>query len=168
MRRIAVCHGSFDPVTLGHLDIIQRASKLFDKVIVLISVNAAKTPSFSSTERVMMIQEVTKDLDNVVIDILDGLLADYVRDVGAIAIVKGLRAVSDFEYEFQMALANKKLYAGAETVFLTTTAENMYLSSSVVKQIAYFGGDISHFVPMEILSDIQDRLMQEKGVKHED
>ena len=115
----------------------------------------------------MMIQEVTKDLDNVVIDILDGLLADYVRDVGAIAIVKGLRAVSDFEYEFQMALANKKLYAGAETVFLTTTAENMYLSSSVVKQIAYFGGDISHFVPMEILGDIQDRLMQEKGVKHE-
>ena len=164
MRRIAVCPGSFDPVTLGHLDIIQRASKLFDKVIVLISVNAAKTPSFSSTERVMMIQEVTKDLDNVVIDILDGLLADYVRDVGAIAIVKG---VSDFEYEFQMALANKKLYAGAETVFLTTTAENMYLSSSVVKQIAYFGGDISHFVPMEILGDIQDRLMQEKGVKHE-
>lgn len=117
MRRIAVCPGSFDPVTLGHLDIIQRASKLFDKVIVLISVNAAKKPSFSSTERVMMIQQVTKDLDNVVIDILDGLLADYVRDVGAIAIVKGLRAVSDFEYEFQMALANKKLYAGAETVF---------------------------------------------------
>lgn len=161
MRRIAVCPGSFDPVTLGHLDIIQRASRLFDKVIVLISVNAAKTPSFSATERMLMIQSVTEDLDNVVIDILDGLLADYVRDVGAIAIVKGLRAVSDFEYEFQMALANKKLYAGAETVFLTTSAENMYLSSSVVKQIASFGGDISHFVPPEILTDIQDRLVKE-------
>lgn len=163
MRRIAVCPGSFDPVTLGHLDIITRASKLFDKVIVLISRNAGKAqPSFTATERMLMIQAVTKDLDNVVIDILDGLLADYVRNVGAVAIVKGLRAVSDFEYEFQMALANKKLYANAETVFLTTAAENMYLSSSVVKQIAYFGGDISHFVPEEILDDIRSRLIKER------
>ena len=161
MRRIAVCPGSFDPVTLGHLDIIQRASKLFDKVIVLISVNAAKTPSFSSTERVMMIQEVTKDLDNVVIDILDGLLADYVRDVGAIAIVKGLRAVSDFEYEFQMALTNKKLNPDLETIFLTTSAKYMYLSSSMVKQVASFGGDISDFVPACLYDKIYSRL---KGV----
>ena len=114
-----------------------------------------------------MIKKVTGHLTNIEVETSDGLLADFVRQKGATAIVKGLRAVTDFEYEFQMALANKKLYAGAETVFLTTTAENMYLSSSVVKQIAYFGGDISHFVPMEILSDIQDRLMQEKGVKHE-
>ena len=163
MRRIAVCPGSFDPVTLGHLDIITRASKLFDKVIVLISRNAGKAqPSFTATERMLMIEAVTHDLDNVVIDILDGLLADYVRNVGAVAIVKGLRAVSDFEYEFQMALANKKLYANAETVFLTTAAENMYLSSSVVKQIAYFGGDISHFVPEDILDDIQRRLIKER------
>ena len=110
----------------------------------------------------LMIEQVTRDLDNVVIDILDGLLADYVREVGAVAIVKGLRAVSDFEYEFQMALANKKLYAGAETVFLTTATENMYLSSSLVKQIAYFGGDISHFVPNEILDDIKQRLIKER------
>ena len=163
MRRIAVCPGSFDPVTLGHLDIITRASKLFDKVIVLISRNAGKAqPSFTATERMLMIESVTRDLDNVVIDILDGLLADYVRSVGAVAIVKGLRAVSDFEYEFQMALANKKLYAGAETVFLPTAAENMYLSSSVVKQIAYFGGDISHFVPETILDDIKQRLVKER------
>lgn len=163
MRRIAVCPGSFDPVTLGHLDIITRASKLFDKVIVLISRNAGKAqPSFTATERMLMIETVTQDLDNVVIDVLDGLLADYVRTVGAVAIVKGLRAVSDFEYEFQMALANKKLYAGAETVFLMTAAENMYLSSSVVKQIAYFGGDISHFVPEEILDDIKRRLIKER------
>lgn len=161
MRKIAVCPGSFDPITFGHLDIIKRASTLFDKVIVLISVNSAKKPSFSLYERMMMIERNTKQFDNVVIDILDGLLADYVKEVRAIAIVKGLRAVSDFEYEFQMALANKKLYSGAETVFLTTSAENMYLSSSVVKQIAEYGGDISPFVPENVLEFIQSRLVKE-------
>lgn len=161
MRKIAVCPGSFDPITYGHLDIIKRASTLFDKVIVLISVNSAKKPSFSLYERMMMIERNTGQFDNVVIDILDGLLADYVKDVGAIAIVKGLRAVSDFEYEFQMALANKKLYSGAETVFLTTSAENMYLSSSVVKQIAEYGGNISPFVPENVLEFIQSRLVKE-------
>ena len=161
MRKIAVCPGSFDPITFGHLDIIKRASTLFDKVIVLISVNSAKKPSFSLYERMMMIERNTGQFDNVVIDILDGLLADYVKDVGAIAIVKGLRAVSDYEYEFQMALANKKLYSGAETVFLTTSAENMYLSSSVVKQIAEYGGNISPFVPVNVLEFIQSRLVKE-------
>lgn len=159
MTRIAVCPGSFDPITYGHLDIIKRASRLFDKVIVLISVNPAKAPSFTAEERMMMIRKNTGDYDNVIIDILDGLLADYVKKVGAIAIVKGLRAVSDFEYEFQMALANKKLYPDAETVFLTTSSENMYLSSSVVKQIAQFGGDISHFVPECVLDFISQRLV---------
>ncbi len=163
MERIAVCPGSFDPVTLGHLDIITRASKLFDRVIVLVSKNIMKKgESFTPQERKEMIQCVTKDLQNVAVDISDGLLANYVKEAGAIAIVKGLRAVSDFEYEFQMALANRKLYEGAETVFLTTTAENMYLSSSVVKQIAAFGGDISHFVPPEILGVIEKRLIKER------
>ncbi len=161
MRRIAVCPGSFDPITFGHLDIIKRASRLFDEVVVLISVNASKTPSFTETERMMMIRENTQDFGNVVIDVLDGLLADYVKRIGAVAIVKGLRAVSDFEYEFQMALANKQLYNGAETVFLTTSSENMYLSSSMVKQIAYFGGDISHFVPENVLEFIRKRLVSE-------
>ncbi len=163
MRRIAVCPGSFDPVTLGHIDIFKRASKLFDKVIILVSVNPSKNPSFTPLERIQMIETVLADMedsDNIVIDILDGLLADYVRNTGACAIVKGLRAVSDFEYEFQMALANKKLYPYAETVFLTTSAENMYLSSSVVKQIASFGGDISSFVPDCILQDIQNRIVR--------
>ncbi len=163
MSRIAVCPGSFDPVTLGHLDIITRASSLFDHVIVLVSVNMQKSNfSFSLDERKNMIRSVTVDIPNVTVESFDGLLADYVKQVGAIAIVKGLRAVSDFEYEFQMALANKKLYDGAETVFLTTSAENMYLSSSVVKQIASFGGDISHFVPEQILDDIRKRLVKEK------
>lgn len=161
LKRIAVCPGSFDPITFGHLDIIKRASQIFDEVVVLISVNAMKKPSFTETERMMMIRENTKEFNNVVIDVLDGLLADYVQKIGAIAIVKGLRAVSDFEYEFQMALANKKLYNGAETVFLTTSSENMYLSSSVVKQIAYFGGDISHFVPDNVLDFIRKRLIKE-------
>ena len=158
MRRIAVCPGSFDPVTYGHIDIFNRASTLFDKVIILVSTNLSKQPMFTPTERIQMIMDVTSGMDNVVIDILDGLLADYVRDVGACAIVKGLRAVSDFEYEFQMALANKKLYPDAETVFLTTSTENMYLSSSVVKQIAAFGGDISSFVPAEIRENIEKRI----------
>ncbi|MGN0586362.1 MAG: pantetheine-phosphate adenylyltransferase [Oscillospiraceae bacterium] len=159
--RIAVCPGSFDPVTFGHMDIFRRAAKLFDKVIVLVSVNAVKSPSFTTVERVQLLNKVLGSMEenNIVVDILDGLLADYVKNVGACAIIKGLRAVSDFEYEFQMALANKILYDGAETVFFTTSAENMYLSSSVVKQIAFFGGDISHFVPECILSDITDRLV---------
>jgi len=158
MRRIAVCPGSFDPVTYGHIDIFNRASKLFDKVIILVSTNLSKQPLFTPAERIKMVMEVTSHMDNIVIDILDGLLADYVRNVGACAIVKGLRAVSDFEYEFQMALANKKLYPDAETVFLTTSTENMYLSSSVVKQIACFGGDISSFVPESIRENIVSRI----------
>lgn len=157
-KRIAVYPGSFDPVTFGHRDIIQRASLLFDRVIVLVSVNAVKNPSFTAVERVKMLEKIIDKVDNVVIDMWDGLLVDYIKQVGACAIIKGLRAVSDFEYEFQMALANKILYDGAETVFLTTSSENMYLSSSVVKQIASFGGDISHFVPECILEDIKARL----------
>lgn len=158
--KLAVYPGSFDPVTNGHKDIIARASRLFDEVIVLVSVNAVKHPSFSTEERVAMLRAVTTEFTNVTVDTDDGLLVDYVKKVGAAAIVKGLRAVSDFEYEFQMALANRKLYDGAETVFLTTTTENMYLSSSVVKQIASFGGDISHFVPENILDDIRKRLVK--------
>lgn len=160
--RIAVCPGSFDPVTLGHLDIINRASKLFDKVIVLVSFNPNKSSaSFSVEERMEMIKSVSSHLHNVEVDSFDGLLADYLKRTGAIAIVKGLRAVSDFEYEFQMALANKKLYEEAETVFLTTRSENMYLSSSVVKQIASLGGDISSLVPPQILDTIKNRLSKQ-------
>lgn len=157
--RIAVCPGSFDPITLGHLDIIDRASKLFDKVIVLVSFNKQKNKAmFTTKERMEMIMAATGHLENVVVDCYDGLLADYLKMRGAEVIVKGLRAVSDFEYEFQMALANKKLYNGAETVFLTTAGENMFLSSSVVKEIASFGGDIEGFVPQEVLETIKNRL----------
>lgn len=158
--KIAVCPGSFDPVTKGHLDIIHRASKLFDRVIVVVMSNASKSPLFNQVERMGLLQRAidAAGIDNVVVDCYDGLLADYVKQHNATAIVKGLRAMSDFEYEFQMALTNRKIYPDAETVFLTTAAENMYLSSSLVKQVAQLGGDISDFVPSCILNDIIDKL----------
>jgi len=153
-----ICPGSFDPVTNGHRDIITRASRMFDHVIVLVSINPAKAPSFTHEERVQLLRKVTANLPNVEVDCDDGLLADYVRKRGAIAICKGLRALSDFDYEFQMALGNKKLVPEAETIFLAALHENIYLNSSLVKQIASFGGDISAFVPSEVLGDIQARL----------
>lgn len=152
--RLAICPGSFDPVTNGHLDVIQRAAGLFDKVVVLVADNAEKHPLFTATERQELIRRVTAHLPNVEVDVYGGLLADYARERNAAAIVKGLRAMSDFEYEFQMALTNRKLYDGVETVFLTTTAEHMYLSSSLVKEVARLGGDISEFVPKGIIEDI--------------
>lgn len=160
--RIAICPGSFDPITKGHLDIVNRACKLFDRVIIAVSINPAKQGSFSFDERVELIRLCTGHLDNLEVVQIHGLLADYVNEVGACAIVKGLRAVSDFEYEFQMALANKKLNPRAETVFLTTAEQNLYLSSSLVKQIAAFGGDISEFVPPETLTLIEKKLSESK------
>ena len=161
--KIAVCPGSFDPVTKGHLDIISRASKLFDRVIVVVMTNAAKSPLFNHVERMELLMRTINEagIDNVTVDCYDGLLADYVKMRNATAIVKGLRAMSDFEYEFQMALTNRKIYPDAETVFLTTAAENMYLSSSLVKQVAQLGGDISDFVPACILPDITEKFRKE-------
>lgn len=161
--KIAICPGSFDPVTKGHLDIISRASKLFDRVIVVVMSNAAKSPLFTQVERMQLLQRTitAANIDNVTVDCYDGLLADYVKMRNATAIVKGLRAMSDFEYEFQMALTNRKIYPDAETVFLTTAAENMYLSSSLVKQVAKLGGDISDFVPACILPDITEKFRKE-------
>ena len=137
--RIGICPGSFDPVTLGHMDIITRACKIFDKVIVAVPVNPDKHASFTVEERMDMLRTVT-------------------HEKNATAIVKGLRAISDFEYEFQMALTNKKLNPEVETMFLPTSVENMFLSSSMVKQVAGFGGDISHFVPECLLERINERL----------
>ena len=156
--KTAICPGSFDPVTLGHMDIIRRASKIFDKVIVAVMVNPAKKTAFTLEERVALLKKATAEMESVEVIGFDGFLADLARKRGACAIVKGLRAVSDFEYEFQMALINQKLNSELETMFLTTQAQNMYLSSSMVKDIASFGGDISSFVPACILDDIRERL----------
>ena len=156
--RTAICPGSFDPVTKGHLDIIGRAARLFERVIVVVVVNAEKSPSFTVEERADMIRRATAELGNVEVETFSGLLMDYARDVGATAVVKGLRAVTDFEYEFQMALINKKLNPTVDTLFLTTSAEYMYLSSSIVKQVASFGGNIDDFVPEQIAEEVKQRL----------
>lgn len=162
---IAVCPGSFDPVTVGHIDIIRRAAAMFSKVVVVVMNNQAKSPLFTAEERAEMIRQSVGNLKQVEVDVFDGLLADYTKKIGAGAIVKGLRAMSDFEYEFQMALTNKKLNENTETVFLTTKAEYMYLSSSMVKQVGSFGGDISDFVPESIHQKVAERLMERKLLK---
>lgn len=158
--RIAICPGSFDPVTHGHLDIINRSRKVFDKTIVAVLVNPEKHTMFTVDERIGLLKRCTEGMDDVEVVGFEGLLADYARLRGVTAIVKGLRALSDFEYEFQQALTNKKLNPDLETMFLTTSAENMFLSSSIVKQIASFGGDISNFVPECILEDIKARIYE--------
>ncbi len=159
--KTVVCPGSFDPVTNGHLDIIERAAALFDNVIVVVMVNAAKTPMFTTEQRVDMLRRSTAHLENVEVDSYDGLLAAYAREKGATGIVKGLRALSDFEYEFQMALTNRQLNEELETVFLTATDDKMYLSSSLVKQVAAYGEDVSKFVPACILQDIADKFRKD-------
>ena len=158
--KTVVCPGSFDPVTLGHLDIIRRTAAVFDRVIVVVMTNYRKknTNCFTAEERADFIRRCTGDLANVTVDFSDGLLADYARKVGACAIVKGLRAVSDFEDEFQQALTNKSLAPEVETIFITTSSEYMFLSSSAIKQVCELGGDISKFVSPEILGDIEARI----------
>ncbi|MDR0914404.1 MAG: pantetheine-phosphate adenylyltransferase [Oscillospiraceae bacterium] len=158
MQQTVICPGSFDPITNGHLDIITRASKMFDKVIVAVVKNQDKHPSFTINERIALLQASTLNLPNVEIVGFDGMLAEYAKTVNAYAIVKGLRAVSDFEYEFQQALINRKLNPDLDTIFFTTSQEYMYLSSSIVKQVASLGGDISPFVPPQVCSDISKRL----------
>ena len=156
--KIAIVPGSFDPVTNGHLDIIKRTSALFDKVYVSILSNSAKTPLFSIEERIELISRATKDLDNVSVESFSGLLVDYAKQKNASFIVKGLRAVSDFEYEFQMALINKKLAPEVETFFITTNNKYSYLSSSIVREVAKFNGDLKGLVPLEIINDIQNKF----------
>ncbi len=152
--------GSFDPITNGHLSVIKRASKLFDEVIVVVMINHQKPVGcFTHDERVSLISRCVKDMPNVRVDYYDGLLADYARIHNADAIVKGLRAVSDFEHEFQQALTNKALNPDVETVFVTAGADYMYLSSSIVKQVCELGGDVSKFVPEPVHDDIV------KGIK---
>lgn len=166
MSKTVICPGSFDPVTRGHLDIITRAAKMFDKVTVAVLINAGKTPTFSTQERIELLREVTAKLDNVEIVSFEGLLAEYCRRSGVDTIVKGLRAVSDFEYEFQMALANKRLNPDLETIFLTADADSTFLSSSMVREIGSMGGDISNFVPACVHDRIVKKLCKHKA-KHE-
>ena len=163
--RTAICPGSFDPVTMGHLDIIRRASGLFDKVIVAVLLNMDKKTWFTIGERIDQLKKATADIPNVEIAGFEGLLVDFAKQKKACAIVKGLRAVSDFEYEFQMALTNMKLDDKVETMFLTTNSENMFLSSSIVKQVGLLGGDIKPFVPECVHDEIMSRIKQRSKLR---
>ena len=156
--KIAIYPGSFDPVTSGHLNIIQRAAKIFDKLIVCVMVNAGKKPMFTQEERVELIRRVTEDLPNVEVDCSADLLSEYAKRKGSCVIVKGLRAGSDFENEFQMSLINHKINPDLDTMFLTAESQFMYLSSSTVKELAGYGVDLSDFLPEAIIPDVQERI----------
>ena len=155
--RIAIYPGSFDPITNGHLDIICRASKLYDRVVVGVLQNGGKSPVFTPEERVNMIKEVTKGIENVTVESFKGLLVDFAKSQGATVIIKGLRTVADFEYEFQMALLNKVLNPEYETMFMMTDSKYSYISSSMVKELAGFKGDLSGIVPSGIIKKIQEK-----------
>ena len=154
----AIYPGSFDPVTLGHVDIIHRAAKMFDSLTVSVLNNSEKTPLFSVDERVKMLREVCKDLSNVKIDSFSGLTADYALKNGTDVIIRGLRAITDFEYELQMAQTNRKILPTLDTVFLTTSLEYAYLSSSIVREVASYGGDIHEFVTPDIAEKVYSKL----------
>ncbi len=156
----ALVPGSFDPVTNGHLDIIRRAAAMFDTVLIAVARNYSKSPLFDLEERVAILTEVCQDLPNVSIDSFEGLLVNYAAENGATVIVKGLRAVSDFEYELQMALMNRRLKQDVETVFLMTGAEHSYLSSSIVKEIARLGGSVEGLVPQSVERRLQSKLYE--------
>jgi len=158
MRRIAIYPGSFDPPTLGHLDVIERAAKLFDEIVVAVGVNSAKTPLLSAEDRVRSLRDSVGHLTNVSVDSFSGLLVDYVQSQGAKSIVRGLRATADFEYEFQMAMVNRRLASEIDTVFLMTKWEHSYLSSSIVREVANLGGDYSGLVPGPVADVIHQAL----------
>ncbi len=161
--KIAIYPGSFDPVTKGHLNIIERAAKSFDKLVVCVMVNGEKNPMFSKQERVRMLLNVTGHIPNVVVETSDKMLVEYANDIGATVIVKGLRAVSDFEHEFQMALINHKLNPSVDTMFLMAEHQFMYLSSSVVKELGRYGADLSDFLPDAIIPEFTSRMKESLG-----
>ena len=160
--KTAIYPGSFDPVTLGHLNVIKRAAQAFDKLIVCVMVNSSKHGLFTPEERVNLIQRVTKNLRNVEVECSDELLADYARRKGSRVVVKGLRAVSDYEKEVQMAIINRKLYPNLDTFFIPSSEKYTYLSSSVVKEMARYGADLTDFVPREIIADVEAKFNSNK------
>ena len=161
--RTAICPGSFDPITLGHLNIIRRASRIFDRVVVLIAVNSGKTqPMFTIEERVDMVRRACMRYPNVTVDWSDGLLAEYAKQYPGAVIVKGLRAASDFEYEFQMDLINKNINPELETMFLTASGKYTFLSSSVVREMARYGADLTGLVPNELKAEIEEKAKQRR------
>ena len=165
--RIAVYPGSFDPLTNGHIDVVERAVKLFDLLIVAISRNASKKPLFTVAERLDMLDQVLRPFNNVQVDSFEGLTVNYAKSKNAQAIIRGLRAVSDFENEFMMALINKKLIPGIETIFLTTRAEFAFISSSAVKEAAFFGGCVQELVPQYVMDKLFQKYHEIKAAGQE-
>lgn len=155
--KVAIYPGSFDPITKGHLNIIERASKIFDKLIVCVMVNGAKRPIFTSEERVALVRRVTSHLPNVEVHASEELLADFARRMGSSVIIKGLRAATDFENEFQMALINRKLNPGLDTMFLTSEHQYMFMSSSVIRELSRYDVDLKDFLPEEIIPDVKKK-----------
>lgn len=160
MKYIAVYPGTFDPVTNGHIDLVERSLRIFDAVIVAVAENPKKTPLFSLSERISMFKEVTEGFERVVIEGFDGLLVDYVKRKNAVAIVRGLRAVSDFEYEMQMALMNRRLDHTIETVFLMPNEEYSFITSTIVKEAASYGGDVSSLVPARVVQRLKKKFQR--------
>ncbi len=160
----AVYPGSFDPVTLGHLDIIKRSCRVVDELVVGVLNNNAKIPLFSVEERVKMLEEVTKDLTNVKIVPFNGLLVDFAKQHNATVTIRGLRAITDFEYELQMSQINHKLDSDLETIFLTTSIEYSYVSSTIVKEVATLGGDITQFVPEVVIEKLEQKMKEKRRV----
>ncbi|MBN8199465.1 MULTISPECIES: pantetheine-phosphate adenylyltransferase [Bacillaceae] len=158
MGGIAVCPGSFDPITYGHLDIIKRAAKVFEQVYVVVLNNSSKKPLFTVEERIQLIEEVTRDIKNVKVDSFQGLLMDYAKSVNANAVIRGLRAVSDFEYEMQITSMNRVLNDEVETFFIMTNNQYSFLSSSIVKEVAKYNGDISELVPDTVEKALKNKF----------
>jgi len=154
----AIYPGTFDPVTNGHIDIIKRAREIFDSIVVTVAINTGKNPLFTTQERVEMLKECLKDFDNVSVDSFDGLVVDHAKNVGAVSIIRGLRAVSDFEYEFQMALMNRKLAGKISTVFLMPHEKYTYLNSSIVRNLAGFHSDVNDFVPPNVNKALKEKF----------
>ena len=162
-RPLAIYPGTFDPITNGHIDVVQRAAELFPKVIVLVARNSTKSPMFDDKERVAMIREVFTGDRRITVDVFDGLLVDYARKKKASVLVRGLRAISDFEFEFQMALTNRRLDPAIDTIFLMPHARYTYLNSSIVREVARLGGDVSAFLPASVRRRLQEKLRLRNG-----
>lgn len=160
MKRVAVYPGTFDPVTNGHIDLVERSLRIFDEVIIAVAENPKKAPLFSLQERIALFQKATAKYKNVMIEGFDGLLVDYVRKKKAVGIIRGLRAVSDFEYEMQMALMNRRLDCGIETVFMMPNEAYSFITSTIVKEAASYGGDVSSLVPKVVVEKLKNKFAQ--------
>ncbi len=162
MKKIAIYPGTFDPITNGHLDLVARAEQIFDEVIIAISYNPRKNPLFDIEERIALVEEAVRDIPHVFVDSFDDLLVNYVASKNAKFVIRGLRAVSDFEYEFQLASANRRMDSNVETIFLTPQESNYFISSSLVREISYYGGDVASFVPAHIQSALVTKYAEVK------